>query len=346
MNDLFVVVLGVILAGMMIWGFRFLPEERWQMLAAIPLRKHENGSWSGLNLTFYGMLSAVAYAAALAILILLMGSSGIELPLLCLPTIPVLLVAVPSAKILARIIEKKKGTFTVGGASFAAILVIPWIAAGINTLFDQHLDVMVFLAAFSIAYTFGEALGRLACISFGCCYGKPLDECGRITNIIFSRFNFVFIGKTKKIAYASGMDGRKMIPIQAVTSVLYAGAGLAGTGLFLHGHFRSALMITIAVTQVWRVISEFFRADFRGTWGFSAYQIMALISVFYMAAIVIAAPAKESMALPDISMGLSSLWQPGSLLMVQGFWLMAFLYTGRSVVTGSSIRFHVISEII
>ena len=59
------------------------------------------------------------------------------------------------------------------------------------------------MGAIFIAYAFGEGIGRLACISFGCCYGKPLSECNPLIERIFQRWNFAFQGKTKKIAYAS-----------------------------------------------------------------------------------------------------------------------------------------------
>lgn len=344
MNDFFVAMLGVVLAGAMGWGFRRLPDERWQMLAAVPLRKQENGSWTGMNLTYYGVISALAYALALSVIILLMGSCGIPLSRQLLFVVPVLCVAIPSAKILAMIVEKKSGTFTVGGASFAAILVAPWVVAGINAMSAQAVPMVAVLAAFSIAYTLGEALGRLACISFGCCYGKPLGHSGRFMNRVFSRFFFIFTGKTKKIAYAAGLDGEKMLPIQAVTSVVYTLAGLAGTALFLHGHARAALILTIAVTQVWRVISEFFRTDFRGALTFSAYQIMALVGVVYMTGIGCFVQVEPAMPLPDIALGFAALWQPGALLLVQGFWGLAFLYTGRSVVTGSCITFHIVED--
>ena len=43
----------------------------------------------------------------------------------------------------------------------------------------------IVLAALAIGYILGEGLGRLACLSFGCCYGKPLDQCGKVVSILF-----------------------------------------------------------------------------------------------------------------------------------------------------------------
>ena len=31
-------------AALLLWGFRTLPEERWQMIAAVPVAKHGDGA--------------------------------------------------------------------------------------------------------------------------------------------------------------------------------------------------------------------------------------------------------------------------------------------------------------
>ena len=56
---LFVAVLALIPGVMFSWGFKALPNENWQMLAAVPLVKSENG-WHGLNLLWYGFFIATA----------------------------------------------------------------------------------------------------------------------------------------------------------------------------------------------------------------------------------------------------------------------------------------------
>jgi hypothetical protein len=49
----------------------------------------------------------------------------------------------------------------------------------------------------------------------------------------------------------------------------------------------------------------------------------------------------ESSAVPDIVEGLTNLWHPATILFLQAVWLIIFLYTGRSYVTGSTISFHI-----
>ena len=152
------------------------------------------------------------------------------------------------------------------------ILVAPLLTGLVNLILKGFtgstpaapLHVTVLLSAISIAHAFGEGLGRLACLSFGCCYGKPLAQCSPRMQTLAGPFCLVFHGKTKKIAYASGLDGQRVLPVQVVTAVLYNGAGLTGTALFLWGHFGAALVICLMVTQVWRMVSEFFRGRFPG----------------------------------------------------------------------------------
>ena len=70
--------------------------------------------------------------------------------------------------------------------------------------FGETLPLLPVMASLAIAYLIGEGIGRLACISFRCCYGKPVSEMGTLSQRIFSRFSVSFHGDTKKIVYASG----------------------------------------------------------------------------------------------------------------------------------------------
>ena len=47
---------------------------------------------------------------------------------------------------------------------------------------------------------------------------------------------------------------------------------------------------------------------------------------------------------PALVQGMAQLWRPEVLLFFQGLALVTFLYTGRSQVTGATVRFHVRSE--
>jgi prolipoprotein diacylglyceryltransferase len=335
--------LGFICGLLICWGFLVLPRERMQIIATAPLERGEGDSWCGVNLTWYGALSATAYVLAAAVFLLLMGAIGIPLLLASTFIVSLLAVCVPASKLIALAVEKKAHTFTVGGASFAGLLLFYPLTAGINMvsghLFGAVLPFIPTLAAVAVAYAFGEGIGRLACISFGCCYGKPLMDCPSALRRLFRGRTFTFYGATRKAVYAGGLEGVPLLPIQGVTSLICTATGLIGFYLFLSGQFATAALLTLVITQGWRVVSEQFRADYRGEGTFSAYQIMGVISVVGAALLLLLAPATRSVSV-DFVQGLIPLWSPALLLELQGLWLLIFLYTGRSSVTGARITFH------
>lgn len=343
-HEVFVVCLGLCFTAVFTWAFRTLPNEKWQIIAAVPkIRQDHNGQWQGENLTYYGAFTATAYLIAVAIVFVLLGAVSVRAEIVCFLVILLLSVCVPASELIARLVEKKAHTFTVGGASFTGIILMPWLVWFADAIWEIGIPVMPVMAAIAIAYSFGEGFGRLACISFGCCYGKALSDCPVIVRKLFEKRCFVFSGKTKKIAYAHGLDGRRVLPIQAITAVLYTGVGLAGTYLFLKTFYAAAFIMAILITQVWRAASEFLRADYRGEGRLSAYQIMAVLAAGYSIFISMIFHGYLPQS-ADIVSGLGYLWNPLMILSLQGFWIAIFLYTGRSKVTASLLSFHVLRE--
>ena len=346
-NLLFVSGILIFYIAVFFFGFKYLPKERWQIIACVPLYKTQAGTWQGLNLTYYGFFNAMACAAALLLIFILLGSAGILFTGVLSLLVLVLGICVPAASIIARLVEGKKHTFSIGGASFVGILLAPWAIVLTDRFLGQSMDFSLplypVLAAFSIAYAAGEATGRLACISYGCCYGKPLSQSGILLNRLFERHHFVFTGKIKKIAYASRMDGVKVIPVQAVTSIIFILAALTGIVLYLRGYYFPAFLVPLAVTQVWRFLSEFLRADFRGGHEISPYQIMSAISLIYASSLTLYLPPMETVTV-DIIRGISSLWNPAVILTLEAVVIIIFLHTGRSGITFSSLELHVNEE--
>jgi hypothetical protein len=341
---LFILLFGLSLTFYLGWGIKVLPREGWQFFAALPLRKDNGDAWEGLNLTWYGLLTANAYAVAVALLFFLLGAIGTPFAGTALLATLLLVLCVPASRMVARLVEKKAHTFTVGGAVFVGILFAPGGVFLVNAILGPRLgfqlEIPAAMAALIIAYAFGEGLGRLACISFGCCYGRRLSAAPPWLQRCFAGRCFVFMGKTRKIAYAGGLEGEKVLPVQALTAILYCICGLFGMFLYLHAHFAPAFLLTLLVTHGWRVLSEILRDDYRGSGRFSAYQIMGLVAILYGAGILLLAPATPT-PIPTIAAGLATLWRPAALLFLQAIWLVIFFYTGRSTVTGSRLTFHV-----
>lgn len=339
-NTLFVVTLAGLAAALMNWAFRALPKEHWQFIASVPIRKTAAGQWTGRNLTYYGFFQANACTLGAALMLVLMSCLavpvGTSLAMLAL----VLGICLPASKVIARLVERQRHTFTVGGASFVGFLIVPilfWCVGGATGV-DAPLVAM--LAATVVCYTIAEGIGRLACISFGCCYGKRVEQCRPLLRKAFTRWGTIFCGHTKKASYESGCDGQRLVPIQIITSIVLTTNGLGGLWLFLDGRFLAVLALTMPVTQVWRFISEFLRADYRGARKVSMYQIMALSAVAYWLAIAWFAPAGGVPPI-DVTRGLAALWGPLPIVFLQCLWLAVFLFTGRSQVTSGTLSFDV-----
>jgi prolipoprotein diacylglyceryltransferase len=343
-KELFIALLTFLLLLLFRWAFRHLPDEKWQILAVVPLHKTDTQHWQGLNLTYYGFFFASAYTFALAILLVLLQTTGMNLIGVSFIMLALLSICLPAARIIARIVEKKPGTLTVAGASFVGLLMLPLLVYITNLTLghwmDFHISLLIILAAVSTAYAFGEGIGRLACISFGCCYGKPLENCPRQIQSLFHKFHMVFTGPNKKAVYASGLEGHPVLPIQAITAVVCCLAGLMGSYLFLCGFFGAAAFLAFSITQGWRLISEIWRADYRGRQRFSTYQLMAVLSLLFILPVLWLTPSPQIQP-TDITDGLAVLWQPVTIIGLQLVWTAVFLYIGRSQVTTARLQFYI-----
>ena len=322
-----------------IWGLRNLPEERWQILASLPKTRTPEG-WVATNLTFYGLFSATAYTLATALCLLLLAACSVPPSTALLALLPLLGLGIPASRRVARWVEGKSHTFTVGGATFCGILLAPWVLLLANGILARlaraPIPPLSALAALSIALSFGEGLGRLACLSFGCCYGRPIRSLPCFLQRLMAPIAVTYKGETRKIAYAGGPSGEPVVPVPFLTLLVACSCGLAGTGLFLSGKMASALLVSLGIPQIWRVLSEFLRADFRGGAAFTPYQWMALLGMVH--AIIFAHLLSDPAPLvPDLAAGLASLWQPGVLLLLEGLWMITFLFTGKSEVTAAHL---------
>jgi hypothetical protein len=337
---LVIVVLSLGLAALFAWAFRHLPGERWQILATLPREREPDGAWRGTNLTYYGLFNALAMALAVAVAIFLPGTVGLPLGYLTGCVLAFLAVVLPASKLVNRVVEGHWHGFTVGGGCFVGMVAGPWVIWGVSRLVLPSAEaasaVPYVLGALAPAYALGEGVGRLACISFGCCYGRALADCPPWLQRWFGQCAFVFEGRLKKASYAHGYEGQRLIPVQALTAVISSLAGLAGVALFLAGRPVAAFVLAIVVTQVWRFLSEFLRADYRGAGRISAYQWMAIAGAVYTGLLGLFWPAMPRIA-PDVARGLALLWTPGAILFIEGVAVFVFVRMGVSSVTASRI---------
>lgn len=327
------------------WAFATLPGEQWQILAVLPRRRTDSNQWQGLNLTYYGFITASAVTLAVGNMLFLLGAIHVPLSISLLFILSLMSLAVPASQVIAKVVEKKAFTFTIGGASFTGLVMAPAVAVAINWMHPRSdvLPILPTLSALVVSFALGEGIGRLACISYGCCYGKPLSACSPVMQTFFKNLHFRFTGATKKIAYAGNLESVPVVPIQAITAVISTTGYMTGMGLFLTGHVAAGLFISLLVTQVWRAVSEIWRADHRGPGSISMYQVMSLVGIVYLTAVTMFVPS-FSLTAPDLLAGLHALWTPTVLLFLQSIWIGMFLFMGRSHMTGSMLSLFVNKE--
>lgn len=347
-NSLFIVILAAVYAPFLWWANKTLPGERWQILASIPSHKNHNvsGHWHGSNITFYGFLLASGGLLGIVTFSLLLAGIGIDFDTIFPLAGGIMLLSTLSSKLVARIVEKKKNTLTVAGGATVGLYLMPLAIWTYNRFMgsgEGEIPILTVMAALSAGYIIGEGVGRLACISFGCCYGRPLEELSPLMQQVFSRLSCAYEGETKKIVYASGYGGRKILPIQAITSFIYVNTGLVGIYLFLEGYFSQSFALTALISMSWRIFSEKFRADYRGEGKLTVYQRLGIVNIIFCLFLIKLLPIPMSLSV-DLHKGFSALWNPATLLFFQAVWITLFLYTGLSKITGSTLSFHVKQE--
>ncbi len=121
----FIATLATLMAALFAWGFKTLPQERWQMIAAVPVAKDRHGEWRGLNLTFYGFFSATGCVFGIGLALLLLASVHVSMLVAVILVAAMLVVCVPASRLVAAIVEKKSNTYTIAGAAFIAAMLLP-----------------------------------------------------------------------------------------------------------------------------------------------------------------------------------------------------------------------------
>lgn len=327
------------------WGFRHLPGEGWQIAWVIPARNPAGDglSWPAVNITFYGVISALAYSLAALAYFFLMGALGQPLASAALYAGMLLAIGVPASKLVNRWVEGVPG-HTIGGAVFSvivsaipALLVAQWFG---SALFGENLHAAATLAATGACYVLGESIGRMACLSFGCCYGKPIAQCSPLQQALYGPSATVYRGRMKKIAYASNLANQPVVAVQTIACVLLFALFVASVWLIWKGHFLAALVVTISGSQLWRAYSETLRADYRGREGFTVYQGMALVGALlaplygiWAASVSVGAPSASALR------GWQTALSAEVFLACQALGLLILLYMGRSYITSARLDF-------
>src|SRR5262245_53675560 len=104
-NGLFVLAVGAFLMALLAWGFQKLPQEGWQIIATVPRKKSRGEQWVGVNVTYYGLLTASAGTLGILTFLMLLGSVGVPCRASLMVVAVVILCCLPAARLIARLVE-------------------------------------------------------------------------------------------------------------------------------------------------------------------------------------------------------------------------------------------------
>jgi hypothetical protein len=337
----------IALAGIIVfrWGFRHLTGEEWQIALAIPARINgaDGRFWPAINFTVYGVISSVAYGLSVLVFLFLIGAMAQPLTPAALFAGALLAVGIPASKLVARWVEGVPG-HTIGGAVFVvavasvpAMIATQWVS---RELALSPFNPGIVIAAACVAYVLGEAIGRLACLSFGCCYGRPIAQCTSLQKALYSRLTETYRGRFKKIAYAGGLNDHPVIAVQAIACAVLFVLFLVSLWFFWKGMLGAAIVVSFGASQLWRAYSEQLRADFRGREGFTVYQGMAIIGAVLsiVLAWVYASAELGAQLKPSAYLGWKTVAQLEVILACQALVLLILFYMGRSSITSSRLE--------
>lgn len=317
-----------------IWGLKNLSRDEFQFFCAIPYKKIEENTYEGTNITFYGIISALSCSASVFLFLVLIKFIDFPLKLAYFILITIFLTGLYASRTLAYIIEKRKDTLTIGGATFVSgIISVPLIYFFIKSFNINETYFLPVLTALTTSYTFGEGLGRLACISFGCCYGKPAERYPKLPKIL----KIKFFSETKKAVYDSNYKNLELINIQGIVVCLFTILAILSVILIMLEKFKIALLISFTMPAIVRFFSEFFRDDNRGiNYKLSTYQFFSLILVIYsLIFLYIFKPLETKIYIKS-----TIFFSNTELIILTALFFTTLIHSGVSKVTASKISFN------
>ena len=334
------------LFGALVWGIKTLPAERWQMIAAVPMAKNGNGEWQGLNLTFYGFFSATASTFGVALMIVLLSSIGTSLLTAAAVIATMMAICVPASKVLARVIEGKRNTFTIAGAAFVASLILPpgmvLVQRGLWRVV-QHQDLRVAGAGGGrncVRAVRGDRQDGVPELRLLLWQAAERSESAAGADVFTLSAGVPWQHQESGVRLRTGgrtTDSGADDYLAGVYAVWTGGLGILSSWTLAAGGTCASvgdMELEGAIGMFARRLSRKF-ADFR-------VSGMALIAMGYLTLTLSIIPGDG--LTPNLMAGLVQVTSASVIVPLQLLWMGLFLYYGRSRVTGSVVSFHVVAE--
>jgi hypothetical protein len=114
--------------------------------------------------------------------------------------------------------------------------------------------------------------------------------------------------------------------------------------IFSRGSYRTAFLLSLLVSQVWRVLSEMLRADFPRLHRLPPIRRWAMAAIVYGGLLCLLLP-QPAVPRPDIAAGLLLLIDPVLLLGLKALWFILFFISAAAWSPGPFCRSRSISTV-
>ena len=179
----------------------------------------------------------------------------------------------PDHRIWTELVSLVQSAGVFYGGFLAALIVAVWFARHSGLALWPTLDVL------APATAIGQAIGRLGCLSAGCCFGKPADCAWAVT------FRNPIAQRTVGTPLDVPLHPTQIYESLATLGLFFVLLWLAPRKRF-HGQVAATYLLGYAVL---RFVIEFFRGDERGSvlhGALSTSQLVALLVVLVVVALL------------------------------------------------------------
>ncbi|THV07762.1 hypothetical protein K435DRAFT_959258 [Dendrothele bispora CBS 962.96] len=319
----FIIWVAVILCAYSFWIWRYLKSQRGTSMTVPDKVTKEQSvidkTWSfsfdhpihvrlpsNYILTLYGPLMGLALSSLALVSFILSQSPRDSLAIALSVTI---ISAVLFARLLCLVYED---TLSVFFQNPLRVFLRPgfWLHGGvfgaalglmISSYVLNLIDMFEVASAFCIAFPLYESISRLGCHTYGCCYGRKVEEAEISSSQLLKLFSPVtYVTSTAAaVRLNPALHGKPLYPIQKISSFLFFVQFIVIAFLTVKmrvdiGLAGSVSLATHAVIRLW---TENFRDDFRGeVWG----------------VIPLTATGRISLVQCMVGAGMSLTWRAGS----------------------------------
>lgn len=264
--------------------------------------------------TTYGVFVGLAFFGGVSVALWHDAAAGLSVPkqamFYLLLLVPLVLVGARGFSILLEWRELfrnplqtivKPGYMLHGGVLGGAVAILLYAYfTGNSTL--------LLLDAAALAMPLGEAVARLGCLVYGCCWGKPTT----------SRFGIRYTSKHAKVnRCAAHLHGQKIHPTQLYGSLLHLALFAAFVVMMPYKAFDGMIAgVYLIAHPILRVILEQFRSDDRGKlWGpFTHTNLYSAVQAALGAALLVWLARGGTLTAIDAGAHLGDVWAHGLAL--------------------------------